>query len=439
MLRILQEKLGEWHRKPKRKPIIIRGARQVGKSTLVRQFAAEARLKLCEVNLERFIQLDTVFQSMDTKQILNGLQTTPGASPISENTLLFLDEIQATPHALQALRYLQEDHPNLAIVAAGSLLEFVLRDHDFPMPVGRVEYLHLAPMHYEEFLHALGEERLALRLKGLPAEPAISLEEHKRLLDLLRQYFFVGGMPEAVKTYADNRSFRLVSDVHNSILDTYKDDFSKYSHKPDLLRLHRVMDYATRSVGERIKYSRISDQEQSRSIRRIIDLLCYAKITTRVLHSSAQKVPMSVDVNDKVFKLLFLDVGLMNRNNQLDPKILIHNPDLLKIDVGKIAEQFVGQELLVSSPVFFWARDKPGSNAEVDYVVSRAQHIIPVEVKSGKSGRLKSLMAFAESHPVTELVRFDTNLPSTQKVILGEKKKRTCDLRSWPLYAAGVI
>ena len=221
--------LDRWLDTPGRKPLILRGARQVGKSTLVRLFAERRGRPLVEVNLERHADLGPAFAKNDPVHLLNVLEALPEAGGLGPDALLFLDEMQAVPASIPALRYLREDVPDLAVLGAGSLLDFALSDHRVPMPVGRIAYLHMGPMTFSEFLNAVGAEGLARAIDtfelGRGLDPAI----HRRLAQQLRAYLFTGGMPEAVQTYARTRRFRDISEVHRSIIDTYREDFPKYA------------------------------------------------------------------------------------------------------------------------------------------------------------------------------------------------------------------
>ena len=221
--------LSTWVKSKYRKPLIIRGARQVGKSTLVELFASKKHQALCNVNLARYPELTSIFSGKDPEQILQQIEFLPNIDGIADDTLLFLDEIQAVPEANPALRYFYEDMPDFPVVSAGSLLEFALADHSFSMPVGRIQYLHMGPMTFSEFLLAVGEEQLYTFITQYETGLEIGEVVHQRLLKLLRSYYFVGGMPEAVAVFADSRSYKAVSEVHNSIIETYRDDFPKYA------------------------------------------------------------------------------------------------------------------------------------------------------------------------------------------------------------------
>jgi predicted AAA+ superfamily ATPase len=416
------EKLASWWLQVPRKPLIIRGARQVGKSTLVRLFAEAKGLQLSEVNLDRYPQLDSVFATFDVQKILSELESLPKVLEISGESLLFLDEIQGVEHALPALRYFYEDRPDLPVITAGSLLEFLLRDHTFSMPVGRVEYLPMGPLVFSEFLEALGEKNLLKKINNFQFSGDLGEITHRRCLELLRSYLYVGGLPEAVVQFTKTGSHRQVSAVHHALIDTYKDDFPKYIGSRNLSRLLKVFAYAARSVGSKVKYSNFSADHQSATIKGDIELLCLARIFTKVTHSHCNGLPLDADRDEKVFKLLFLDVGLMNAMIGLNWSDISSIPDLKLVNEGMMAEQFVGQHLLdtnrqnLSSGLNYWLREGKGVNAEVDYVSSVDGLVLPIEVKSGASGSLRSLHQFMAEKNLPLAVRLDLNPPSLQSI-----------------------
>ena len=441
--------LQKWLAKPHRKPIIVRGARQVGKSTLVRLFAERENRPLTEINLERLAGMESglaaAFNRKDPEGLLNLLEALPGINIIAADSLLFFDEIQALPEAIPALRYFYEDMNQLPVVAAGSLLEFALCDHQFSMPVGRIEYLHMGPMTFTEFLEALNEIKLAAIIQNYEAGQDINPVIHHRLLELLRIYFFVGGMPEAIKAYANSKQLKDVSDIHNSIIETYREDFPKYIGSRNLGRMQSVFNFAARNVGKKVKYSQYSNQDKSATIKSDIELLCMARVLSKVIHSHCSGLPLQADIEEKVYKLLFLDVGLMNANCGLGWNTISQIADTQLINEGVIAEQFIGQHLqdmLSGSPnrdLTYWLREGRSSNAEVDYVIALDGKIIPIEIKAGAPGSLKSLHQFVGEKGVRQAVRFDTGLPSTQiintRIRRGEKAVDVnYQLLSLPLY-----
>jgi hypothetical protein len=416
----------EWLKKSNRKPLILRGARQVGKSTLIELFATQQNMPLAQINLERFSDLSPAFKSKHSRAILDVLEALPGTRTISPDSLLFLDEIQAVPEAISALRYFYEDMPQLAVVCAGSLLEDALRDHQSSMPVGRVEYLHMGPMTFTEFLEALGENRLLATIREFRLGTEINPVVHGRLLDLLRHYYFVGGMPEAVSVYASTRSLQEVSAVHNSIIQTYREDFPKYIGSRSLSRVQHVFNFAARNVGKKVKYSQYSNDDVSATIKSDIELLSLARVLSKVIHSHCSGLPLQADIEEKIYKLVFLDVGLMNAICGLNWNTISRMTDTTLVNEGAIAEQFIGQhllELLAESPnreLSYWLREGRSNNAELDYVIALNGHVIPIEVKAGATGSLKSLHQFMGEKQASLdsplAVRFDMNLPRQQTI-----------------------
>lgn len=445
MYRSQLELLQRWLQSKRRKPLIIRGARQVGKSTLVELFAQAQQRPLLAVNLERYPLLAKVFASNDPQQILQQLEVLPRATKLSPDTLLFLDEIQALPEAIPTLRYFYEERADLPIIAAGSLLEFALSNHQFSIPVGRIRYLHMGPMTFSEFLAALGETTLYERITAYEWGQEIGVVAHERLLQLLRSYYFVGGMPEAVAVFAETNSFQAVSDVHNSIIDTYREDFPKYSGARDLNRMLTVFNFAARNVGIKVKYSNISREEQSATLKKDIELLCMARVISKIIHSHCSDLPLQASLDEKIYKLLFLDIGLMNALSGIN-WLSLANLDVIRlVNEGTIAEQFIGQHLqalLAETPnreLTYWLREGRSANAELDYVMALNGNIVPIEVKAGATGSLKSLHQFMAEKKAKYAVRFDAALPALSQIeatipIGSERQAVNYPLISLPLY-----
>lgn len=416
---------------------MLRGARQVGKSTLVRQVAKDLGLQLHEINLERQLQLEPVFSSLDMDAIRMEIEAVL-KQPLSETKgLLFLDEIQATPSALQALRYFYEEMPNLRVMAAGSLLEFTLSDHSFSMPVGRIEYHHLGPMDFREFLTAV-DPGLIHYLDEIQFDKPLPGTAHRNLLGRYRQFLFVGGMPEAVQTFVETGSLESVSLIHRSIIDTYDDDFAKYARRGDLVLLQRLFRQIPRQVGKKMKYVNYSREHRARDIRQALHLLLKARTCTEIPASHCTGVPLEAEVHETVSKLLFLDVGLMNHVCGMDWLALQALDDRTLVNEGAVAEQAIGQHLAyreggLSKPsLVYWLREGRSNNAEVDYVLSHGPDVFPVEVKAGKQGTLRSLQQFIQQKECRAAVRFDLNPPS----LLSVNTPIAYDLLSLPLYAA---
>jgi predicted AAA+ superfamily ATPase len=439
-------KLTKWYATANRKPLVIRGARQVGKSYLVRQFAEQAGIPLFELNLEKSTGLDSVFARMDASLIVRETELAIGRGGIEKNNgLLFLDEIQAVPQAIAALRYLYEDRPTLAVIAAGSLLEFALTRHNISVPVGRIEYLHLGPLTFEEYLAALGEHAFLEYLRTWTAGQEPSAVAHERLLPHLRDFLLVGGMPEAVAAFIARRDAVEVGGIHRAILDTYRDDFAKYAVRDELALLRRVFDFVPLAVGRKFKSSHVNPAWKAADVRAALDMLALAGVIHRVHHSDAVGVPLGATIDERIFKPLFLDIGLMNEACGLTRLPLEKMMQARFVNEGPMAEQLVGQHLLfaadpsVRPSLCYWLREGRKSNAEVDYVVQVGSRVVPIEVKAGAGGSLKSLHQFAAHRNAPLAVRFDLSLPSLEEVAYdavtaGGTVRTKFRLLSLPLY-----
>ncbi|MGI9292797.1 MAG: ATP-binding protein [Pseudomonadales bacterium] len=268
----------------------------------------------------------------------------------------------------------------------------------------------------------MGEIKLASIVKTFEIGDNVNPVIHNRLLGLLRTYFFVGGMPEAVNTYAHANRLKDVSDIHNSIIETWHEDFPKYVGSRDLARIQHVFNFAARNVGKKVKYSQFSNLDKSATIKRDIELLCMARVLAKVIHSHCSGLPLQADIEEKIYKLVFLDVGLMNAISGLGWNTISQMANTQLVNEGAIAEQFIGQHLqdiLSSSPnreLTYWLREGRTSNAEVDYVLALNGQIIPIEIKAGASGSLKSLHQFVGEKDAPLALRFDTRLPSRQSI-----------------------
>ena len=411
MKRDLEKDLFNWKESKDRLPLLLRGARQVGKSYIVEEFGKKAFKNVVIVNFEFRPELKQCFTTFDPIEIINKLQLLTGENIEVEKTLLFLDEVQECPNAIMALRYFKEKLTRLAVIGAGSLMEFALNSLDFKMPVGRIQFIYLEPLSFGEFLMASGNEQLRHYLGQLQLNSVFDGAVHKKLMDLLRTYLIIGGMPAVVKEYLESRNFLNCQRIQNSLLQTYQIDFGKYAKSSEHKYLQKVLDEAPRLVGDRIKYSNIDADSKSRDIKQALNLLKLTGIIYPVYATSASGLPLEAQVNEMKFKLNFLDVGLMQNACGLQTELTLTN-DFIQINSGAVTEQFIGQELrayadsYLKRGLFFWARDKKSSSAEVDYVVSVDALILPVEVKAGKTGTLKSLKLFMEEKKSLLGVRF---------------------------------
>ena len=429
------EYLIKWYGRKNRKPLIIRGARQVGKSYLVREFAKQVSLSLIEINFEKDPEAAKLFDKRSIQKTCEFLEIQYKTRLNPKTTLLFLDEIQAAPAVIPVLRYFYEERPELCIVAAGSLLEFVLTEHAFSMPVGRVEYLHLGPMTFEEFLEARGEAELKKYINKLDLKEPIPSPLHQKLMDHIRIYCVTGGLPEAIKIFLEN-TWEECGAVKKNILSTYQDDFSKYRNRIPDVRLRKVFQKIPQVIGEKLKYVNIDPDERAKDLGLALDLLCMARVAHRIYHSSSNGVPLGAEINQKFFKLLFLDVGLASSMGGLNLLDFEKTEDINLVNQGKLAEQLVGQHLLYDLPpyqtpeLYYWAREKKNAAAEIDYVVSVGPQVIPIEVKSGKSGSLRSLHLFLKEKKLSLGIRFNSQPPNVLK-------ERNFTLISLPFYLIG--
>lgn len=396
MQRLAEKQISGWKDSPRRKPLIIRGARQVGKTWLVENVLAKQFTDFVKIDLEKRRDLHPLFsENLQPQLLLNHLELTTGRI-VPGQTLLFFDEIQACPRALMALRYFYEEMPALHVIAAGSLLEFAFRE--ISIPVGRVQYLHMHPMTFYEYLLATGKEQMAEYTMIQQDDVAPSIQEI--ILKELRLYFFVGGMPECVKTYRDSGSMVEAFQVQSEILDSYRDDFSKYTPQINTMCLDAVFLNVAKSIGEQLKYTRLNDGHSSQMNRKAFDLLVKARMIHKIPSCDPSGLPLGATANQKKFKASMLDIGLMQRLCQVPVELELQQENLLAMYRGKLAEQFVAQELLAwhSSELFYWAREARGSSAEVDFLVVRQGNIYPVEVKSGAGGSLRSLHLMLEKY-----------------------------------------
>ncbi|MDD3877618.1 MAG: AAA family ATPase [Bacteroidales bacterium] len=397
MERIITKRLLEWKNSTNRKPLIIRGARQVGKTYTITDFGAKYFDGVIHtVNFEMQSDWQKLFLlNLNAERILAELEILLNKPIVIGKDLLFFDEIQECPKAILSLRYFFEQIPDLHVIAAGSLLDFALQDISFP--VGKVQLLNMYPMNFFEFLLANEKKMLADILNKnshLVSETADNLVKLE-----LRKYFYVGGMPECVKVYKETQSLLQVSHIQANIIDTFKLDFSKYAAKMDKNCLLSVLYAVSQKVGQQIKYTELAKDFSHNVIKKSLGLLEASKLFKKIKATSTLEFPIGVNVSEKKFKCLMLDIGLMGKMRGG-----VFTDEYLKNDTsslfrGIMAEQFVGQELLSAGfdDLYYWARDAKNSAAEVDFVIQKNQEIIPIEVKNGPSGKLKSLHLLLEN------------------------------------------
>lgn len=447
MERFFEKYLVAWKNKSNRKPLIVRGARQVGKTYTIVQFAKNNFPYFINVNLERYPELKEIFKSKNPKLILAELSAYFSIPTKAGETLLFIDEIQNSPEAIVSLRYFHEEMPNFFVIAAGSLLDHTLNEMKYSMPVGRVEFGYLYPMTFSEFLIAMSKKGLYEYIKNYKFSQAFSNALHSKIMEYLRLYFFIGGMPEAVKMFAKTSDLTDVEQVHESILTSLQYDFAKYGTRKQQQLMQDCLLFTARNTSRKVKYTKINPNVDSKSVKSALFKLETSRIIHLIRKTKSTSVPINQMVDNNTFKSLFLDIGLANHLGKIkEIKNLITDYE------GALAEQFVGQELLAStfpafvdSQLYYWQRESKNSNAEIDYLLQMGNNVYPVEVKAGKTGTLKSLQVFlAETHK-TNAIRFNADLPTVGKNLTAtaqikkQNKTITYNLVSLPLYFSEFI
>jgi len=401
MKRDFQKTLAEWNGKAVRKPLVIRGMRQTGKTWCVREFAAEFyRDRFLEVNFEFSDRWASVFDGdLDPGRICDELELLGGKRLRGGETLLFLDEIQLCPRALASLRYFRERMPEIPVVAAGSLLDFALDGAQFP--VGRVQFAELHPMSFAEYLAATGNEPLAALL-GEPPRP-LPGAVHAKLLDEVRHYTIVGGLPECVKAKADGAGLLDVREIQRDLITAFEQDFAKYPERMDDSILREIWRAANASSGRQIAYAALSREHAGATNKKALDLLSKARLVRVSRAAASASIPFDLDAAPRI-KPFAGDIGLYQTMAGRPADEALRARDLLAVYNGTLAEQFVAQELAASfggDEPHWWKRDAKNAQAEVDFMVALDGRALPIEVKSGAAGRLKSLHQFLKENPRT--------------------------------------
>ncbi|NOY61003.1 MAG: ATP-binding protein [Calditrichaeota bacterium] len=402
MKRLIFSKLCKWKDYPLRKPILLRGPRQVGKTWIARELG-KLFDTFVEVNLELYPQAKDVFYpDRDPRRICRDLSLLLGKRIVPGETLIFFDEIQEEPKAIQALRYFYEIMPEQHVLGAGSLLDFELEK--IGMPVGRVVSLYIHPMSFLEFIAAGGEHPLLEMLVEHDGATPINDPIHQKLLRLLGEYMAVGGMPEAVARWYTTSDFSPVNEIHRTITDAYRQDFNKYVGKYEIKYVEMLFNIIPSLFGRIFKYNHVPGGYLKRELQSALELLIKAGLVHRVIHSAAQGIPLGAQAKPDIFKLIFVDVALAQSMLGLDASSWLLKPETVFVNRGEITEAFVGQEMLAYScydqrpQLYFWQRQARSSNAKVDYLLQKKQQVIPIKVKSGSPGRLKSLRLFLDEH-----------------------------------------
>lgn len=445
MKRLAQTDLFNWFNLRNRKPLILRGARQVGKSTLVRQFCQEYKLDLVEINFEERPLKSLQNEGYPLDDVLKELEFRTQKKLDPKSSVIFFDEIQEQPKAINLLRYFYEKRKELAVIAAGSLLEVTLKHKEIDFPVGRVDFYELGPMTFEEYIMGIADN--SEELLAIQNSSPIPLFMHEQLINRLKEFYIVGGMPEAVRTYKETKSFYEVRRIQNQLIETYQSDFFKYANKMNIPKLTKIFDYVPCHLGKKVKYVEISRDFKSRELSTAIQLLSDAKVITPVYYSKGQRVPLKSEIDSSVYKLFFIDIGLCSKINNVS----LETYDSEKFSIylkGELAEQFVFQHLhygsgkFESRPLYYWLNEKKNSEAELDFIIEENGQILPIEVKAQNSSKLKSLIYFMYKGGHQKAFKISVGPFLEEKVSTtifnGEKNVQVeFDLYNVPLYSIG--
>ena len=429
MKRIIDYHLKEWKKRLSRKPLLVRGARQIGKTTAIRHLGVQFD-NIVEINFELNPEYAAIFEkNLDPERIIQELYLITEQKIIPGKTLLFFDEIQQAPNAVKALRYFYEKIPELHVICAGSLLDFVIQE--IGLPVGRVSSLYMYPMSFIEFLYACNHVPIIESIFEKGLEEPINLLIHEKILRLLGQYLVIGGMPEAVKKWRDIQDPFACFLVHQELVDTYRQDFYRYAKEHQIKYLDVLFNSLPLQLAKKLQYHHIEGDYRKRELQPCLNLLETAGIVHRITHTDANGIPVGAQADPSLFKVILLDVAITQALLGQDPKSWLLNPFEEFVNKGELVEAFVGQELLayanpiVKQRLFYWNREKKGGKAEIDYLIQKNNMLIPVEVKSNKGTTLKSMNLFLELKKFIPFgIRFSAHNYSEHKQI-----------HSYPLYA----
>lgn len=397
MYRTAMEQLQKWKANNRRKPLIIRGARQVGKTWLMREFGAQEYKQVIYINFDNNERMRNLFLgSLEVERLVMGLELYAGHKIDPANTLLIFDEVQEAPKALSSLKYFNEDAPQYQIICAGSLLGVALHQGT-SFPVGKVEFLDLYPLSYFEFLMAMGKEQHVELLKRCDFDMAAVFKQD--YVDLLKHYYYVGGMPEAVQAFADNQDFSEVREIQQRILAAYEQDFSKHAPNEVVPRIRMLWNSIPAQLTKENKkfiYGLIKEGARAKEYELAMLWLTDCGLVHKVHRVTAPSLPLKAYEDLKAFKLFLVDVGLLSCTVGLRQDVLLDGNALFKEFKGALTEQYVLQQMkaMKGLNIYYWTADR--GIAEVDFVVDNGNNVIPVEVKAEVNLQSKSLKVYRE-------------------------------------------
>lgn len=429
MYRIAMQQLNNWKNKKNRKPLIIRGARQVGKTWLMKEFGKENYSKVVYINFDNNERMKNLFEgSLEIERIITGIELYAGHKIDVDNTLLIFDEIQEVPKALTSLKYFNEDAPQYQIVCAGSLLGVALHNGT-SFPVGKVEFMDLYPLSFFEFIMALGKTPHATLLQNKDFEMAVTFKQD--YIDLLKYYYYVGGMPEVVMSFTENKDFNEVREIQQRILSAYEQDFSKHAPNETVPRIRMLWNSIPGQLAKENKkfiYGLVKEGARAKEYELALLWLTDCGLVHKIHRVKAPSLPLSAYEDLKAFKLFLLDIGLLSCMTGLRQETLLDGNNLFKEFKGALTEQYVLQQLetIKNLNIYYWTTDR--GTAEIDFVIDNGHDVIPIEVKAEQNLQAKSLKSYREKfHPQISL-----------RVSMADYKKEEW-LVNLPLYAVETI
>lgn len=431
--RNVDNELLKWKSESKHKPLLIRGARQIGKTETIRNFGKSFEIFI-EINFEESPRLKELFsRDLSPENICENIAAIFKTSIIPNKTLLFFDEVQECKEAIASLRFFYEKMPDLHVIAAGSLLEFALSEIP-TFGVGRIRSMFMYPLSFFEFLVGAGEYRLLEKIKKANPENPITEVIHERLKELLQKFICLGGMPEVIANYIETKDLNKSQQILDDLIISIQTDFAKYKKRTSVSILNEVFQSVVAQAGQKFMYSKVSNYANHKQIKEALQLLITANIVIPITHTSANGIPLGAEANFQKQKLLLYDTGIFQRIMGLNLEDFLLSTNFEVINKGNMAEQYVGLELIKSSScyqppeLYYWHREAKSSNAEVDYVIPFSQSVLPVEVKSGTKGSMQSLFLFLKEKNLNRGLRISNENFSTFGII-----------EVYPLYAVGKI
>lgn len=449
--RLIDNYLSEWASRDTHKPVLLRGARQVGKSTAVKELSKKFE-SFVEINFEKQPKYKILFDDdLDVKRIVPQISAIYGTSIKPGQTLLFLDEIQECPRAIMALRFFKEDMPELHVIAAGSLLEFALKELP-TFGVGRIHSMFMYPMTFDEFLEANGQQLLIETRNEASIDNPLPEPIHNKLVDFLRTYMLVGGMPEAVKTWVEYHDYIRCQEVQDDIVVTYEDDFPKYKKNVDPTLLRRTLRSVAVQAGKKFVYTKVGLDYKTAEVKKAVELLTLAGILHPVTHTDANGLPLGSEEDKSYQKMLLLDTGLLLRLlnmslgdvSELTTQILTASATDLA-NKGPMAEMVVGLEMLhnmspnIRHELYYWVRHAKNSQAEIDYIATYLQTVVPIEVKADTQGGMKSLWAFMRDKRLHYAIRCSMENFGKFDYVDNQANNEVRHVRICPMYAIARI